>query len=133
MFDHVAGCINAMYKALFKDVSACARLESANENEAYLDDIEFDCAVPSKRYRPIELFSGGEKTLAALTLLFAILRIYLLLLYFWTKSMLHWTRKTCANSLASSLPTLKLIATQPATPLRHTSLCSGARSPSWVC
>jgi structural maintenance of chromosome 1 len=28
--------------------------------------------VPSKRYRPIELLSGGEKTLAALALLFAI-------------------------------------------------------------
>jgi structural maintenance of chromosome 1 len=72
MFDHVAGCVNAMYKAVYNDDSVCARLEAANENEPYLDDIEFDCVV-SKRYRLIELLSGGEKTLAALALLFAIL------------------------------------------------------------
>jgi hypothetical protein len=31
MFDHVAGCVNAMYKAVYNDDCACARLESANE------------------------------------------------------------------------------------------------------
>ena len=34
--------------------------------------INYNCVAPGKRYRPMDNLSGGEKTVAALALLFAI-------------------------------------------------------------
>jgi structural maintenance of chromosome 1 len=40
--------------------------------EPYLDGISYSCIAPGKRFRPMDNLSGGEKTVAALALLFAI-------------------------------------------------------------
>lgn len=45
-----------------------------NADEPYLHGLSFSALPPSKRYRSMEQLSGGEKTLAALALLFAIRR-----------------------------------------------------------
>lgn len=40
--------------------------------EPYLDGIQYNCVAPGKRFRPMDNLSGGEKTIAALALLFAV-------------------------------------------------------------
>lgn len=40
--------------------------------EPYLDGIQYNCVAPGKRFRPMDNLSGGEKTVAALALIFAI-------------------------------------------------------------
>lgn len=39
-----------------------------------MDGINYNCVAPGKRFRPMDNLSGGEKTVAALALLFAIHR-----------------------------------------------------------
>ena len=43
-----------------------------NSDEPFLGGVNFTAMPPSKRYREMEMLSGGEKTIAALALLFAI-------------------------------------------------------------
>jgi len=38
--------------------------------EPFNSSVTFGCIPPGKRYRPVEELSGGEKTMAALALLF---------------------------------------------------------------
>jgi structural maintenance of chromosome 1 len=40
--------------------------------EPYLSGVKYDVMPPSKRFTDMEQLSGGEKTMAALALLFAI-------------------------------------------------------------
>lgn len=61
-----------------KNQSAQAFLGPENPEEPYLDGINYNCVAPGKRFQPMSNLSGGEKTVAALALLFAIHR----LLYF---------------------------------------------------
>ncbi|KTG47584.1 hypothetical protein cypCar_00035494, partial [Cyprinus carpio] len=49
-----------------------AFLGPENPEEPYLDGINYNCVAPGKRFRPMDNLSGGEKTVAALALLFAI-------------------------------------------------------------
>ena len=42
--------------------------------EPYLEGINYNCVAPGKRFRPMDNLSGGEKTVAALALLFAMHR-----------------------------------------------------------
>ena len=42
--------------------------------EPYLEGISYNCIAPGKRFRPMDNLSGGEKTVAALALLFSIHR-----------------------------------------------------------
>ena len=51
---------------------AQAFLGPENPEEPYLDGINYTCVAPGKRFRPMDNLSGGEKTVAALALLFAI-------------------------------------------------------------
>ncbi|XP_010855404.1 PREDICTED: structural maintenance of chromosomes protein 1A [Bison bison bison] len=51
-----------------------AFLGPENPEEPYLDGINYNCVAPGKRFRPMDNLSGGEKTVAALALLFAIHR-----------------------------------------------------------
>ena len=37
-----------------------------------MDGIAYNCIAPGKRFRPMDNLSGGEKTIAALALLFAL-------------------------------------------------------------
>ncbi|XP_060536430.1 structural maintenance of chromosomes protein 1A [Cylas formicarius] len=71
-FDHVANEIDAIYKSLAQNQSAQAFLGAENPEEPYLDGINYNCVAPGKRFQPMSNLSGGEKTVAALALLFAI-------------------------------------------------------------
>lgn len=71
-FDHVSNEIDAIYKELAQNNSAQAFLGAENPEEPYLDGINYNCVAPGKRFQPMSNLSGGEKTVAALALLFAI-------------------------------------------------------------
>lgn len=99
-FDHVSNRIDDIYKvsiefsfilcsrlslidltvflgsvqSLAKNQSAQAFLGPENAEEPYLDGVNYNCVAPGKRFRPMDNLSGGEKTVAALALLFAIHR-----------------------------------------------------------
>lgn len=71
-FEHVANEIDGIYKALAQNQSAQAFLGPENPEEPYLDGLNYNCVAPGKRFQPMSNLSGGEKTVAALALLFAI-------------------------------------------------------------
>ncbi|XP_039290651.1 LOW QUALITY PROTEIN: structural maintenance of chromosomes protein 1A [Nilaparvata lugens] len=71
-FEHVANEIDSIYKSLARNQSAQAFLGPENPEEPYLDGINYNCVAPGKRFQPMSNLSGGEKTVAALALLFAI-------------------------------------------------------------
>ncbi|KAK3931183.1 Structural maintenance of chromosomes protein 1A [Frankliniella fusca] len=71
-FEHVSNEIDGIYKSLAKNQSAQAFLGPENPEEPYLDGINYNCVAPGKRFQPMSNLSGGEKTVAALALLFAI-------------------------------------------------------------
>jgi structural maintenance of chromosome 1 len=71
-FDHVSNEIDNIYKSLAQNQSAQAFLGAENPEEPYLDGINYNCVAPGKRFQPMSNLSGGEKTVAALALLFAI-------------------------------------------------------------
>ena len=53
-------------------LSNTAFLGPENPEEPYLEGINYNCVAPGKRFQPMSNLSGGEKTIAALALLFAI-------------------------------------------------------------
>eukprot|EP00057_Strongylocentrotus_purpuratus_P031908 XP_786064.2 PREDICTED: structural maintenance of chromosomes protein 1A isoform X1 [Strongylocentrotus purpuratus] len=71
-FEHISNRIDDIYKALSRNHSAQAFLGPENPEEPYLDGINYNCVAPGKRFRPMDNLSGGEKTVAARALLFAI-------------------------------------------------------------
>uniref|UniRef100_A0AC35FVK5 Structural maintenance of chromosomes protein n=1 Tax=Panagrolaimus sp. PS1159 TaxID=55785 RepID=A0AC35FVK5_9BILA len=71
-FEPVSQRIDEIYKQLSRNESAQAFLGAENQEEPYLDGISYNCVAPGKRFRPMDNLSGGEKTIAALALLFAI-------------------------------------------------------------
>ncbi|CAB3408526.1 unnamed protein product [Caenorhabditis bovis] len=71
-FDPVSNAIDDIYKQLSRNSSAQAFLGADNMEEPYLDGIQYNCVAPGKRFRPMDNLSGGEKTIAALALLFAV-------------------------------------------------------------
>jgi structural maintenance of chromosome 1 len=71
-FEPVAQKIDEIYKQLSQNHSAQAMLSADNPEEPYADGISYNCVAPGKRFRPMDNLSGGEKTIAALALLFAI-------------------------------------------------------------
>jgi structural maintenance of chromosome 1 len=73
--NHVSEAIDGIYKALARNDAAQAFLNPDNPDESYLDGINYNCVAPGKRFQPMSNLSGGEKTIAALTLFFAIHRL----------------------------------------------------------
>merc|ERR1711994_1219204 len=71
-FEHVSNTIDGIYKHLARNQSAQAFLGPENPEEPYLEGINYNCVAPGKRFQPMSNLSGGEKTIAALALLFAI-------------------------------------------------------------
>merc|ERR1712001_140556 len=71
-FEHISNTIDDIYKALTWDQSDQAFLGPENPEEPYLEGINYNCVAPGKRFQPMSNLSGGEKTIAALALLFAI-------------------------------------------------------------
>ncbi|XP_056370598.1 structural maintenance of chromosomes protein 1B [Oenanthe melanoleuca] len=71
-FEHASVAIDKIYKRLCRDNSAQAFLSLENPEEPYLEGIGFHCVAPGKRFMPMDSLSGGERTVAALALVFAI-------------------------------------------------------------
>uniref|UniRef100_A0A8C3TNE1 SMC hinge domain-containing protein n=1 Tax=Catharus ustulatus TaxID=91951 RepID=A0A8C3TNE1_CATUS len=71
-FEHASVAIDRIYKRLCRNSSAQAFLSLENPEEPYLEGIGFHCVAPGKRFMPMDSLSGGERTVAALALVFAI-------------------------------------------------------------
>ncbi|MBN3326658.1 SMC1B protein, partial [Atractosteus spatula] len=71
-FEHVCVAIDQIYKKLCRNTSAQAFLSPENPEEPYLEGINYNCVSPGKRFMPMDNLSGGEKSIAALALVFAI-------------------------------------------------------------
>jgi len=75
-FRHVSKVIDGIYKQLTKSadfpMGGKAYLSLENTEEPYLHGISYTAMPPMKRFRDMDQLSGGEKTVAALALLFAI-------------------------------------------------------------
>ncbi|XP_055336538.1 structural maintenance of chromosomes protein 1A-like [Paramacrobiotus metropolitanus] len=70
--DTIANSIDQIYKELVDEKSAQAFLNADNQESPFSGGVNLSLVVPGKNYRTIESLSGGEKTLASLSLLFAI-------------------------------------------------------------
>ncbi|XP_039197341.1 structural maintenance of chromosomes protein 1B isoform X3 [Crotalus tigris] len=70
-FEHVSVAIDQIYKKLSRNSSAQAFLSPENPEEPYLGGIGYNCVAPGKRFMPMDNLSGGEKSVAALALVFA--------------------------------------------------------------
>lgn len=55
-----------------QSVGGSAYLTLNNQDEPYLDGIKYDTIPPGKRFMDMQNLSGGEQTIAALAILFAI-------------------------------------------------------------
>ena len=77
-FDHISSKIDQIYKELTMvydlQIGGTAYLALENNDEPYLEGIRFNAMPPLKRFRDMEQLSGGEKSMAALALIFAVQR-----------------------------------------------------------
>ncbi|KAJ3126687.1 Structural maintenance of chromosomes protein 1 [Nowakowskiella sp. JEL0407] len=75
-FNHVSSRIDGIYKELTRSrtfpLGGTAYLSLEAGDEPYLQGVKYHAMPPMKRFRDMEQLSGGEKTVAALALLFAI-------------------------------------------------------------
>lgn len=75
-FQHISDQIGPVYRELTKTVSfplgGSASLACEDDDEPYLSGVRYHAMPPLKRFRDMEHLSGGEKTMAALALLFAV-------------------------------------------------------------
>ncbi|GIZ39300.1 hypothetical protein CKM354_000268800 [Cercospora kikuchii] len=75
-FQHISEQIGSVYRELTKTPSfplgGSASLDVEDEEEPYLTGVKYHAMPPLKRFRDMEHLSGGEKTMAALALLFAV-------------------------------------------------------------
>jgi structural maintenance of chromosome 1 len=75
-FNAISRAINHIYQeltrsALNPNLHGTAYLHVENQDEPYLGGIKYTTMPPMKQFRDMEQLSGGEKTVAALALLFA--------------------------------------------------------------
>ncbi|KAJ8515491.1 hypothetical protein ONZ45_g7107 [Pleurotus djamor] len=75
-YNHISERIDQVYKDLTKGkaspMGGVAYLSLEDSEEPYAGGIKYHAMPPMKRFRDMEQLSGGEKTVAALALLFAI-------------------------------------------------------------
>ncbi|KAL4587005.1 hypothetical protein LXL04_011654 [Taraxacum kok-saghyz] len=75
-FNKISSNIEKIYKELTKSrthpVGGSAYLNLENEDEPFLHGVNYTVMPPTKRFFEMEQLSGGEKTVAALALLFSI-------------------------------------------------------------
>jgi structural maintenance of chromosome 1 len=75
-FEHISNTIDDVYKELTKSkaspLGGSAYLTLEDEDEPYSYGIKYHIMPPLKRFRDMENLSGGEKTIGALALLFAV-------------------------------------------------------------
>ncbi|KPA86407.1 putative structural maintenance of chromosome (SMC) family protein [Leptomonas pyrrhocoris] len=77
MYEKVAATVDRVYRELTmgtraQAVHGSAYLSLEDVEEPYLSGTTYHATPPLKRFMPMELLSGGERTMAALALLFAI-------------------------------------------------------------
>ena len=81
-FEHISNNIDKIYKQLTKSnthpLGGTAYLNLENDDDPFLHGIRYTTMPPTKRFRDMEQLSGGEKTVAALALLFSIHRYVLI-------------------------------------------------------
>ncbi|UZJ52181.1 hypothetical protein CBS101457_001501 [Exobasidium rhododendri] len=79
-FNHITSKIDKSYKELTKSKispkGGSAYLILENIEEPYLGGLQFSAIPPAKTFRGIDNLSGGEKTMAAIALVFAIQSVY---------------------------------------------------------
>lgn len=77
-YNHIAEKIDQVYKDLTRGPAApmggVAYLSLEDSEEPYLHGVKYHATPPMKRFSEMMQLSGGEKTMAALALLFAIHR-----------------------------------------------------------
>lgn len=77
-FSHISEHIDKVYKDLTRNpqftLGGTAYMVPEIPDEPYLGGILYHAMPPMKRFRDMELLSGGEKSIAALALIFAIQR-----------------------------------------------------------
>ena len=73
-FDAISKEFNHVFRALFKGGRGTLKL--TNPDDLLNTGIEIEAEPPGKKLNSIGLLSGGEKTLTAIALLFAILNVY---------------------------------------------------------
>jgi len=75
-FSHIAEQIGTTYRELTRSaqfpMGGQAYLDTEDSAEPFLSGLKYHAMPPLKRFRDMEHLSGGEKTIAALALLFAI-------------------------------------------------------------
>ncbi|KAG0142069.1 hypothetical protein CROQUDRAFT_673752 [Cronartium quercuum f. sp. fusiforme G11] len=75
-YTHISQKIDEVYKALTigrsSPMGGVAYLSLEDPEEPYLHGIKYHAMPPMKRFRDMDQLSGGEKTMAALALLFAV-------------------------------------------------------------
>ncbi|KAI9263440.1 RecF/RecN/SMC [Phascolomyces articulosus] len=75
-YSHISERIDEVYKDLTKNTNfpagGTAYLSLEDTEEPYLNGIRYHAMPPMKRFRDMDQLSGGEKSIAALALLFAI-------------------------------------------------------------
>jgi structural maintenance of chromosome 1 len=75
-FEHVSKALQVIYRDLTKSskhpMGGTAFLTLDDQNEPYAGGTRYTAMPPMKRFRDMEQLSGGEKTMAALALLFSI-------------------------------------------------------------
>ncbi|KAG9238163.1 putative structural maintenance of chromosomes protein 1 [Amylocarpus encephaloides] len=75
-FSHISEQISHVYKDLTRSAAyplgGQAYLDTEDGDSPYLSGIKYHAMPPAKRFRDMEHLSGGEKTMAALALLFAV-------------------------------------------------------------
>ncbi|KAI8377051.1 hypothetical protein EDC96DRAFT_250036 [Choanephora cucurbitarum] len=75
-YSHISEKIDTVYKDLTKSATfplgGTAYLAEEDSDEPYLEGLKYHAMPPMKRFRDMEQLSGGEKSVAALALLFAI-------------------------------------------------------------
>jgi structural maintenance of chromosome 1 len=80
LFNQAFNKIDASLKAIYTDMTKSSKhplggkayLSLEDTEEPYRAGLKFNAMPPMKRFRDMEQLSGGEKTVAALSLLFAI-------------------------------------------------------------
>lgn len=75
-FNHIDEALKTIYTDMTKSskhpLGGNAYLSLEDTDEPYKGGLKFNAMPPMKRFRDMEQLSGGEKTVAALSLLFAI-------------------------------------------------------------
>ena len=72
-FKEISTAFGDIFQILFPGGSGVLKLSS--DNEPLTSNVDIICQLPGKKLRTLELFSGGEKALISIALLFSILQV----------------------------------------------------------